>query len=113
MGLRRYDTILAKLLAHEHAALLQGDYAALERLAPQKQQCLDAIRANPPAPEDLVRLHHQSKRNQSLLDAACDGLAHARATIVALGTRPGAATYGPDGQRQNLQAQTRILSRKF
>jgi flagellar biosynthesis/type III secretory pathway chaperone len=104
---------LAEVLSAEHAALLQGDFATLDRLIQRKEHCLTLLLADPPPPDKLARLQRQSARNQALLDGALAGLGMARAALAALASPRFTTTYGPDGQRESLQDQSQNLSRKF
>lgn len=104
---------LATLLEQERAALRQADFATLERLAPRKEACLQALRHTTPGAKLLAHLHDLSARNQVLLAAARDGLALAQATLAALSAPQHTATYGPDGQRACLGAPQQSLYRKF
>lgn len=105
--------LLETLLSDEQAALKKADFAALERLAPRKEACLIALRSQTFGADVLARLRAQSVRNQALLQAARDGLAMAQAALETLSAPRHTTTYGPNGQRENLQVQHQTLFQKF
>lgn len=105
--------LLETLLIDEHSALVKADFATLERLAPRKEACLNALRSQKVGADVLVRLQQRTARNQVLLDAARDGLVMAQAAMATLLAPRHATTYGPDGQRENLRVQHQTLFRKF
>lgn len=92
------DDVLAALgayLERERAALVAGDFEALERLEPEKAALL--ADAAGPWPEPIVAA---TRRNQALLAAAAEGI---RAGVVRLAElrqiSKGYVTYSADGRR--------------
>jgi len=107
---RRIQTLLDTLDA-QRLALLHGDYTALEGLGQRLEKDVDALRPDDLRAEDLHRLHAASRRNESLLEAAKEGVAQAR-SLMQMSDRAELSTYGRDGQRSSVVSRGKTLSRR-
>lgn len=94
---------LSRILAEERAALLDGDYPALEPLAARKIALLEEIEAAKGAfPATLA---DDLARNARLIGAALSGLREGTARARALRTaQAGFSTYGRDGRARPVCA---------
>lgn len=99
---------LSVLLKRERAALLAGDFVALEGLLAEKEDLITALKPNGDvAPSALKHLGEQIRRNQLLLDSALDGIREVSDRMLALQkARSGLATYGSDGVKHDIQVRT-------
>lgn len=90
---------LAALLDSENAAIIAGDYAALDALAPRKLQLFDALTGLQIPKADLRMIAGKLANNQSLLAAAIKGIGAARSRLAALrAVRDGLQVYDRSGQ---------------
>lgn len=81
------DAMIAKLeavLTKEKAALLSGDFSAIDRLAPDKKSLFSKLAAHQPDASALQRIAAQLNENQKHFAAAIEGVASARARLLAL-----------------------------
>ncbi len=104
---------LVTLLQDERTALLQADFTALEAIAMAKDTCLSRLQEYDLAPPTLAHLRQLGARNQSLLDAALQGLESAKRTLSALSAARVTRTYGPDGRQSALFGPLQNLSHKI
>ena len=108
------DQLIA-LLDQERRALVAGDgaVAGLARLAPRKAALLARIEAMGPdlRAADLDRLRHAATRSARVIEAALDGMRHARAQIEAA-RNPEARTYDRSGKRRDLARMPGALERR-
>lgn len=95
-------TSLEQMLDEAAAALLAGDLAALDRLAPQIES------ADPSAPDRATaeRLHAKAQRNARLLQAAARGVKAARLRMTEITRGPTLTTYDARGQRALIATST-------
>lgn len=105
--------LLVTLLNNEREALLRADFQELDTIAAQKETCLLALQRSALGPETLEKLKKLGVRNQSLLNAAKQGLDIAKQALAALSSAQIATTYGPDGQRRMLRDASENLSQKI
>ncbi|SMY08243.1 hypothetical protein [Flavimaricola marinus] len=106
-------TALLKLLDDERAALLRGDYADLDELAPSKQKLLARLGEQALSERNMQRVAHAVRRNQALLAAAIDGMRAARGRMDGLRQqRSSFSTYDKSGQRQQVDAGRTVIERK-
>lgn len=106
-------TALLKLLDEERAALLRGDYADLDRLAPSKQKLLARIGESALSEQNMQRVAHAVRRNQSLLAAAIDGMRAAKGRIDGMRQqRSSFSTYDKSGHRQLIDTKRSVVERK-
>jgi hypothetical protein len=103
---------LLALLEDEAAAILAGDLAALDRLAPRKRALADDLLARTPPEADRAALGRSAERNARLLRAALAGVRAARDSIAR--ARDGAAfdSYGKDGAAIRIAPARQSLERK-
>ena len=96
---------LRHALLLEAAALRRADFAALARIAEEKDRCLDEtirLAAQLP-PAELLRLRALAATNARLIDAARQGIAAARDRVCAIiRARSTLETYAPDGSLRSL-----------
>lgn len=86
---------LADCLERERAALLDGDFGALERIEPEKAALLAGVTG--PWPEPIVTA---TRRNQALLAAAAEGVRAGAMRLSELRqVSTGHVTYSADGRR--------------
>ncbi|MBN8292324.1 hypothetical protein JI664_10140 [Rhodobacter sp. NTK016B] len=108
---------LAAILAQEREALLHGDIARLERLAPRKVAILERVEGALPelarADTGLARAVQQAAgRNAGLFEAAITGIKDARALMARARKGGTAKTYGRDGIRADLNPPHGSLHRR-
>lgn len=105
-------TLLA-LLDEERGALLRGDYADLDRLAPAKQVLLTRLPGSAAGEDIMRRVAHTIRRNQSLLAAAIDGMRAAKTKMVDLRDRRSSFTvYDKSGLRQTVSDARPVVEHK-
>lgn len=98
---------LDALLETERSALLKGDFEVLTSLLPKKEALIDAL-SDVGAEElpELRELDVKVRRNQLLLDGALEGIREVAARLAEMRRmRNGLATYGSDGQKQNINVR--------
>lgn len=92
-------TELRSLLETETAAILAGDYALLDDLAPRKDQLFHELQQAPRAAADLRAISQMLARNRALLGAALKGISAARLRLTALkAVRDGLQVYDQSGR---------------
>ncbi len=91
---------LDALLDEERKALMEGALDRLPGLLNQKQALLDKVaRLEADPGEKLAALHEKTLRNQTLLDAAVEGIRSVAERLAALRrVRDSLDTYDSDGQ---------------
>lgn len=91
---------LDALLDEEKAVLLEGALDRLPNLLNRKQALLDKVAGLEADPgERLAALHEKTLRNQTLLDAAVEGIRSVAERLAALRrVRDSLDTYDSDGQ---------------
>lgn len=101
------------LLDREHAALLAGDYASLQDIAPQKERLLTS-EGNLAAlgdPRDVMR---KLDRNQTLLAMSISGIRSARGQVAAIGRQiAGFETYDRSGGKNMVGRAPSAVERKL
>lgn len=102
---------LDDLLDQAHRALLSGDLAQLDRLAPQ----LAAQETVPFAMDAATagRLRQKASRNARLLQASLAGLRAARGRLLAMAGGADLTTYDAQGRKATLTAPPPAPSRRF
>lgn len=104
---------LQDLLDRERAALLEGRFEVLERLAEEKQRLAGAMLKSEPDAGALAAVRKVAERNRDLLSAAREGLRAASARIAGLSkAKAPLATYDATGARTNLAAAASTLQRR-
>ena len=81
------NAVIAKLgllLEQEKLALLSGDFAVLDRIAPEKAALFSSLESLHPDAVLLLRITAKLDENQMLLAAAIKGVASARDRLDAL-----------------------------
>ncbi|WP_322893023.1 MULTISPECIES: flagellar protein FlgN [unclassified Yoonia] len=92
-------TDLLTLLAAEAAAIIAGDYAALDNLAARKTALIDHLPQALAQSQDLRLVADALTQNQALLGAAITGIGAARDRLAALRkVREGLQVYDQSGQ---------------
>ena len=91
-------TQLETLLDEAAVALLNGDLAALARLAPE----IEAAQVAPIDRAGAERLHSKAQRNARLLDAASRGVKAARLRMTEITRGPTLTTYDARGRRAEI-----------
>lgn len=90
---------LSTLLEAEAGAIMAGQYAVIDDLAPRKAGLFDALHKQPPVPDDLRRIAAQLARNKALLAAAIRGIGAARMRLANLrAVRDGLQVYDQTGR---------------
>lgn len=106
-------TALLRVLDDERAALLRGDYADLDKLAPTKQKLLARLGEQALSATNMKRVALAIRRNQALLAAAIEGMRAAKGRMEGLRQqRSSFSTYDKTGQRQLVDAQRSVIERK-
>ncbi len=106
-------TRLFEVLAHEKAALLSGDYGALEQLGGEKQRWLAALEGASPSQQAIRDLRQLMAENQALTEAALHGVRAGMARIAALRqVQAGLTTYERDGSVAMRSTQTATVEKK-
>ncbi len=104
------------LLARERVALLKGDFATLDSLAPLKESLFTDLVAATDAAADVAALRRIDRalgHNKSLLCAAIAGLRDGAARITVLQqAQDGFATYDRDGRAARLTRRSSGLEKK-
>lgn len=101
---------LAECLAAVRAALLSGDFVALDGLAALTERAL--VDAASLSPDQMTQLKALAEANQTLLDGARKGIRAARRRAQELRDLGSFSTYGPSGARQQTgPSGTRPLHR--
>ncbi|VDC20354.1 hypothetical protein [Pseudogemmobacter humi] len=98
---------LENVLAETRAALLAGDFAALDLLALRTGEILDAPLSG--GPETLRRLQVMAGENAGLIEAAARGIAAARQRLRRQETL---TTYDASGRRGTIAAQPSATPRR-
>lgn len=96
---------IRELIEKERAALLAGDFGAIEELLDTKQALVDQLTANSMPAETVAPLRDGLRRNQALFDQALAGL---RTVANRLGdlnkARKSVNTYDSLGRKQSIEA---------
>lgn len=107
---------LSGLLEAERAALLSGDFAALPRLIPAKEEALSALgsaAAGSVEPGILEALRDRAGMNRSLLDAALRGVRAVQERLeAARNGGPPLGTYDARGRTEVLATAPRRVERR-
>lgn len=94
---------LLDILKRERAALLAGDFVALDNLFPIKSALFDELTTGSRKSTELSDVRIALVRNQNLLQAALDGVASARLRLNALQeVREGMHVYDQSGQLSHV-----------
>lgn len=104
----RTERALDRLLDDEHAALLKGDVAQLNRIATRKEKLIDKLEPT----QKLEGLRAKSKRNQSLIDASMKGILAVRDRIAFLRKGAPGGTYSALGQKENITTPLRKMEKR-
>lgn len=103
---------LMALLQTERRLILEGAYADLGPLQDDKARLAAQLDMRAVDADDLARLHRQADANRSLLGAAREGLAAARARVCELERLVrGESGYDRDGARRDGTTDPRTLRR--
>jgi flagellar biosynthesis/type III secretory pathway chaperone len=106
---------LSDLLDAERAALLEGDLATLTDMLALKESLIGAMaEATAENRPTIQKLDAKVKRNQLLFDGALEGIRQVAQRMSHLRKTNGTlATYGADGQKQNIDvAADRSVERR-
>lgn len=105
---------LEKLLSHERALLLAGDYEGLHALTERKLDMEERLaKSKPDLPaENYARLAKMAKHNEALLASAQRGLQSAIAQLKQLSDGESQKTYSRDGQRMSLSRAPTSVAHK-
>ena len=97
---------LCELLDAEREALLAGDVAAVERLAPNKTALIETLNDGDRLHRDALEpLTDKIKRNQALLSSALEGIRAAATRMAELhAVRQSLKTYDPSGRIRKFVA---------
>ena len=104
--------VVDELLQAQKTALLSGDLSALGQIVAPLERALHRLQTDRAAPNDLARVQAVAQRNATLLKAAQNGIATARAQIA---TRipGGLSTYDAQGQsHMTTPGASRLLGRR-
>ena len=95
------------LLDTERNALARGDLARATALVEHKEKLVEQLGHSKLRDSgDLLRLHKKITKNQSLLNAALQGIRHVSARLEALSkVQRKLETYGEDGRRHTIEGQ--------
>lgn len=101
-----------EILKSEREAFLSGSFERISEIAQRKLGLLERLETlvQRPPPDDrglllLERLIQDSRRNEEIIRAARQGLAHARRRIASIkGARRGDVAYEEDGTRISSRA---------
>lgn len=98
---------LSDLIDREKAAILDGDFAVLAKLADRKTALVAQINSiATPQEASLLRVQEKIQRNQELLSRAMEGVRTVSARLAELKrVRDGLQTYDAQGQRQTHGGQ--------
>ncbi len=104
---------LLALLALEREIIIAGDFAALRNLAPRKEKLMQALPSDGPATAVLSQISAAIDHNQTLLQAAMDGVGHVikRMEEVRKG-RESFDSYGPLGVKSTVGGRKSAFERK-
>ncbi len=100
------------LLARERAAILLGDFPALDKLAREKERMASRLQGAAADPSSFERLRKMSDRNGRLLEATRKGLVDARQKIKALDAPQQLHTYDASGRRTILTQSPKALKKR-
>lgn len=108
---------LEMVLADEKTALLEGDYAALPGLAAVKAELIaeltDGLTGGPVSPDLLRQIKRRIDANQTLLQAAIDGVKAAKDRLSALAeVRDSLRVYDQSGAEAVAQMPRSTLEKK-
>lgn len=104
---------LARILARERDAILRGDFADLEHVAPLKEALLNKLAETPASPKELRALGVSLAHNQSLLAASIEGIKDVNQRINALKlSSEGFNTYGRHGETSHIGLGKKGFERK-
>lgn len=96
--------MLEELLDKERAAILEGAFEDIGKIASHKERLLDRHKLDPPDPKILNRLRQKSQRNHHLLAAVIRGVKSVTSRLENLHSGPdGLNTYDKTGQRTTLK----------
>jgi hypothetical protein len=106
-------TDLCALIDTENAAILRGDFAAIDALSKRKATLVSALSRQPITADDIGMIKTKIVRNQVLLRAAIQGVTAARTRLAALrDVRDGLQVYDRSGQFANLPKPRPDLEKK-
>jgi len=103
---------LVIVLNEERQHLLSGDLGRLPRLAKRKEQLITALAAQHLPHETLTRLANLSEHNQSLFNAAREGLVSALARLAELQRGAPMGIYSRLGEKTEYTKPIRTLHRR-
>ena len=105
---------LTSLLDRERRAILNGDFAALRRLLPEKERLIGLTANDRTIGERLIGLRQKAARNHALLEAAAHGI---RSVIGGLSSARGPApeleTYDQTGRRSTCSERAGSMERRY
>jgi flagellar biosynthesis/type III secretory pathway chaperone len=98
---------LQDVLTREKAALVQGDFAEIEQLLPQKELLIATLGLQDEHDDEFIKkLQSQMTENQYLLDSAQKGVrAVSRQLDMMARARHGVETYTENGEKKILDAR--------
>ncbi len=103
---------LEDLLEKERAAILEGRFDKLERLAAEKERLVKSVAES--GGRGLVGLRNRAERNRALLMAMSAGVKSAIQRIEGLrGAGKPLQTYDAAGQRTAMAGSRQTLGRRF
>ena len=104
---------LADLLDRERAAILSGDFPALERLGTEKARLMADIGRDRVDMDRLARLQSRTNSNNTMLAAAAEGIRAALDSLKRAGeAAPAFFTYDQQGQKQNNTKSIATMERR-
>lgn len=106
------DDIKTVLLA-EHAALLAGDFDALESLTIRKESIAPHVTRLSLSAEEVQAIRELSEKSARLLDVMSRAVLEAQSYLKDRRTPPDTHAYAADGARHKLSAKHGALTQKI
>jgi hypothetical protein len=104
---------LTTLLEKERAALLGGDFVALQKISVSKESLMKLVARTRITQKEIDALHKLTNRNRRLLVASARGIKSAQNRISNLQAKPAALnTYGPSGRITQISDKSLTIKRK-